>query len=430
MLRAHADESRLRREPQGKRSDRSAATGAATGHLGSAGYTAGMTRTKRVSPGGTVFGAWQRGAAAWLSGLALIVAATGNLAAEPDVSRGPRLVLRQEDHDFGKLETDGGGQHAFVFTNAGDQPLKLERGKETCGCCTCVCETKLPDGGAIGPNESAAVTLSWTIKRFTGAYHQSSTILTNDPRRPEVMLAVVGRIVPVVRALPGQFVFSSPLVGATAWSEVRVYGYRSPPLKITDCRLSDPASAAFFETAISPLSAEEVAQEPDAVNGFLLRVTLKPGLPLGPFRQDVVLATDVESKPKLEISIQGQIAHPVSVAGPGWDSRAGVLKFPPVAGQAGAQRNLLLLVRGPHCQATTFRLVRVAPKCLAVELGPTKASPDGQSARTPLIVRIPAGSPPGTCPGLPAGEAGQIVIGTSHPQQPQLRLLVSFTVKE
>ncbi len=358
------------------------------------------------------------------------MAATRTVHAESDAPLGPRLVVKQEDYDFGKMETDNAGQHAFVFTNAGDQPLTLEQGKATCGCCTCVCETKLPEGGKILPNESAAVTLTWTIKRFTGAYHQSSTVLTNDLRRPEVMLAIAGRIVPAVRVVPGQFVFSSPLVGETASGEVRVYGYRSEPLKINDCRLSDPSSAQFFETAIAPLSAEEVAQEPDARNGFSLRVTLKPGLPLGPFRQDIVLGTSLDSAAKLEIPIQGRISSPVSVAGPGWDSRTGLLKFLPIAGKAGAQRSLMLLVRGPHCKTTTFRLARVVPECLTVELGQTKASPDGESARTPLVIRIPAGSPPGSYLGPPHGEPGQIVIDTNHPQQPQLRLLVSFAVKE
>ncbi|HPM83313.1 MAG TPA: DUF1573 domain-containing protein [Candidatus Anammoximicrobium sp.] len=358
------------------------------------------------------------------------LAGTRTLHAESDAPLGPRLVVRQEDHDFGKMETNNAGQHEFLLTNAGDQPLTLQQGKETCGCCTCVCETKLPDGGRIPPHESAAVTLKWTIKRFIGAYHQTSTILTNDPRRPEVMLAVAGRLVPAVRVVPAQFVFSSPLVGETVSGEVRVYGYRAEPLKISDCRLSDPAGAPFFETAIAPLPAEEVAQEPDARNGFLLRATLKPGLPLGPFRQDIVLATNVDSAPTVEIPIQGRIASPVSVAGPGWDSGKELLKFPPLAGQTGGQRNLLLLVRGPHCKATTFRLARVVPDCLAVELGQTKASSDGQSTRTPLVIRIPAGSPPASHLGPPQGELGQIVVETTHPQQPQLRLLVSFAVKE
>lgn len=369
-------------------------------------------------------------AAALLLIMAVALVATGALHAQSDAPLGPRLVVRQEEFDFGKMETNSAGQHEFVLANTGDQPLKLQQGKETCGCCTCVCETKLPEGGKIPPSQSATVTLKWTIKRYTGAYHQSSTILTNDPRRSELMLAVSGRLVPAVRVVPAQLVFSSPLISETASGEVRIYGYRAEPLKISDCRLSEAASAQFFETAIVPLSAEEVAQEPDARNGFALRVTLKPGLPLGPFRQDVVLGTNLDSAGKVEIPIQGRIASPVSVAGPGWDSGTGVLKFPPIVGKAGAQRNLMLLVRGPHCKTTTFRLVRVVPECLTVELGQTKAGSDGQSSRTPLVVRVPAGSPSGSHLGPPQGELGQIVIDTNHPQQPQLRLQVSFAIQE
>lgn len=388
------------------------------------GFGSGHTQMESVANTGV------RTTPAWLWLVLVTVFATGTLRAQSDAPPGPRLVVRQEDYDFGKMETDNAGQHEFVFANVGDQPVTLQVGKETCGCCTCACETRLPDGGQVPSHASAAVTLQWTVKRFTGAYHQTATILTNDPRRPEVMLAVSGRIVPAVRVVPGQCVFSSLLVGATASGEVRVYGYRAEPLKINDCRFSDPASARFFETAIVPLSAEEVAQEPDARNGFAVRVTLRPGLPVGPFRQDLVLATSLGLAAKVEIPVQGRITSPVSVAGPGWDSRAGLLKLPPIDAQAGMTRSLLLLVRGPHCQTTTFRLVRVVPACLTVELGETQAAPDGESTRTPLVIRIPAGSPPGSYLGPPPGELGQIVIETNHPQQPQLRLLVSFAIKE
>jgi hypothetical protein len=347
----------------------------------------------------------------------------------PADKRKPKLVVEQEEFQFGRTETNSSGHHDFRLTNAGTGALVLRQGKSTCGCCTCVCKTQLPDEGKILPGASAAATLKWTIKRFTGAYHQSSTILTNDPDRPEVTLAVSGRIVPTVRVVPWQLVFSSVLVGQKATSEVRVYGYRSEPLKIVDYRLSDPSTSQYFETTIDALSADQVAEEKDARSGFLIRVILKSGLPLGPFRQQIILNTNLDSARTIEVPIEGRIANYISVVGRGWDSQAGVLNLPVVASSKGVVRSLMLVVRGTHSTQTKFKLARIVPECLEVKLGETTAINKGASARTPLTIRIPAGSSLGNYLGPPQGKVGQVIIDTNHPQQPQLRIPVSFVIK-
>jgi hypothetical protein len=342
---------------------------------------------------------------------------------------GPKLVLEQEDYDFGKMETNNAGRHEFLLANAGDQPLKLEQGKRFCGCCTCVCTTQLPEGGTVRPGESAGVTLQWNIKRFAGAFYQTSTLLTNDPSRPEVTLGVSGRITAAVRAVPWQLVFSRVSAGQEATGEVRVYGYRPEPLEIIDCRMSDPAGSSFFETEIVPLPAEQVAEEQDATSGFLLRVNLKPGLPPGPFQEQILLHTNVDSAATLEVPVEGAIAGDVSVVGRGWDGHTCVLEFPPVAAGKGAERKLMIIVRGPHCRQAEFKPARIVPEFVEIELGKTTLVNEGALTQTPLTVRIPAGSPPGNHLGPPQGELGRIVLDTNHPQQPQLEILLRFAVE-
>ena len=350
--------------------------------------------------------------------------------AEPPAQLGPKLVIEQQDHDFGKMETNNSGRHEFMVTNAGDQPLTLEQGKRLCGCCTCVCTTQLPEGGRIPPGESAGVTLQWNIKRFTGAFHQTSTLLTNDRGRPEVTLGVSGRITPTVRAVPWQLVFSRVSAGEQATGEVRVYGYRSEPLEITDCRIADTAAAPFFDTELVPLPADQLARQEDATSGFLLRVTLKPGLPPGPFGQQIILHTNVDSAPTLQVPVEGAIAGDVSVVGRGWDSRTGVLEFPPVVGSKGAERELMILIRGADCQQAELQPVQITPEFVEIDLGETTPVNEGASTRTRLTVRIPAQSPPGSHLGPPQGELGRIVLDTNCPQQPHIEILLRFAVED
>ena len=125
----------------------------------------------------------------WLSAILIV---TLGLALSPAELSAPRVAVDQEKHSFGKADVGVTGRHQFVFTNAGNEPLVLARGKSTCGCCTCVCAVRLPEC-AIAPGQSAKVTLEWRSKLYVGLFRQSATIVTNDPHRREVTLLVTGR---------------------------------------------------------------------------------------------------------------------------------------------------------------------------------------------------------------------------------------------
>ena len=347
----------------------------------------------------------------------------------PSAPAGPKLVLEQTDHDFGKMETNSAGRHEFVLANRGDRPLVLSRGKSSCGCCTCVCDAQLPERGEIPPGGSAPVTLQWTIKRYTGQFCQSETLTTNDPQRPEVTLSVAGRVTPTVRVVPAQLVFTRVPAGEPATGEVRLYGYRSRALEIAGHEFSDPARAGDFEITCEPLPADEVAAEQDARSGCLLRVKVKPGLAAGPFRQHVVLVTNVDSAARVDVPVQGTMGSQLIVAGFGWEEHAGVLTLGTVAAAKGTERKLYVVARGPHARQVKLDPVRVVPDLLKVEVGPGKQLGDGAVIRIPLTIRIPPGSRAANYLGSRADELGQIVLQTGHPQQPELRILVRFAVK-
>jgi hypothetical protein len=342
---------------------------------------------------------------------------------------GPKLVLEKADYDFGKMETGRTGRHAFVLANQGDRPLVLSRGRSSCGCCTCVCDAQLPERGEVLPGGSARVTLQWKIRRYTGNFRQSETLRTNDPRRPEVTLGVSGRVTPTVRVVPAQLVFTRVPAGQPATGEVRLYGYRERPLKILGHELSDPAQAADFEIACVPMPADEVAAEPDARSGCLLRVKVKPGLAAGPFRQQIVLVTNVDSAATVEVPVQGTVGAQLIVAGFGWEERSGVLTLGTIAAAKGAERKLYVVARGPHARQVKLQPVRIVPDLLQVDLGPGKPLGDGTVIRFPLTIRIPPGSRTGNYLGTRADELGRIVLRTGHPQQPELQILVRFAVK-
>lgn len=342
---------------------------------------------------------------------------------------GVRLVLEQREYDFGAMETNGRGRHEFVLGNHGDQPLILSRGKSSCGCCMCVCNASLPAQGRVLPGESAKVALEWSVRQYTGSFRQSETLATNDPDRPEVTLGVSGRITPTVKVVPTQLVFSRVAEGQPAAGEVCLYGYRSQPLEILGHEFSDPTQAEHITITFDPIAADQVAAEPDARSGCRMRVEVKPSLAAGPFRQQVVLKTNVDSAPTVEIPIEGTVGSDITITGFGWDERTGVLVLGTVSAAKGTERRLQVVVRGPHAGHVEVRPARVTPDLLKVEVGESRRIGESAVFQIPLTIRIPPESPVANHLGSKASELGQIVLETGHPKQPELRLLVRFAVR-
>jgi hypothetical protein len=106
-----------------------------------------------------------------------------------------------------------------------------------------------------------------------------------------------------------------------------------------------------------------------------------------------------------------------------------MLNLGTVNGRAGAERRLLLIVRGPHGRETRFKVARVDPDFLQVELGKTTAIGGGAAVQTPLIVRIPQGSRPVSRLGTEEGKLGEIILETTHPLVPRVRILIRFAVE-
>lgn len=361
-------------------------------------------------------------AIAWLAGAARLESAA------PAELQGPKLILQQEEYDFGTIAVGATGKHAFTLGNAGTQPLTLARARTTCGCCTCVCTVRLPEGEAVGPGKSAAVTLEWLSKLYTGAFRQSATLTTNDPARPEVTLRVAGRFVTAVRAVPSDLVFSQVLADRPATGEVRLYGYTPEPLKVTEWKLADSATAPYFDVAVEPLAPDQLREEPGAQSGVRLRATVKPGLPAGLFRQRLLVATNSKLAPTLEIPITGAVRGDLSIVGRGWDDQRGRLSMGAVSRRTGGAQTLRLVVRGPHAKQVAFHVARVVPEWLAADLGTT--TPLGEAAsQTPLTIRIPPGRPAPSGPGSGQEEAGRVVLKSSHPTLPELEILVFFTLE-
>lgn len=363
----------------------------------------------------------------WIVAVALAAVIGRDVAA---AESGPKVRVDGEEFHFGVIDVNATGRHAFVLANAGDQPLLLNRGKITCGCCTCICTARLPEAATIAPGQSDKVTLEWVSKVYSGPFRASVTLGTNDPKRPEVTLWVSGRLGPAVRAAPAELVLTFVPPNTSAAGTVRVYAYSKEPLRVAGWRWSDPAAAKHFDVAVEPLTDVQLREEADAQGGYQVRVATKPGLPTGSFSHQLVLKTNSRSVPTVTIPVRGLVGTDVSLVGPGWDAASGVLSLGTVHRDHQGQWPMFLVVRGPLADRVTAKLVRVTPEWLKVEVGQGTPLGDGAVRRIPLTIRIqPAGGSISSLGPEPAS-LGRIVLETSHPDVPRLNILVRLLVEK
>jgi hypothetical protein len=352
----------------------------------------------------------------------LVAPAASSKPADP--SHQPKLVVQQDTFDFGTMDSSSEASHDFVFANQGSANLTLAKGHTTCKCTMANLER-----AEVPPGESTKVKLEWKAKGFQGPYKQTAAVLTNDASRPTVTLTVSGRIVSAVKLVPDSLVFSSVTAGETVSGTVAAFGCVPEPLKITGQEIVEAGTARFFDVKCVPMKPDEVAKEKDAKSGVFVQVTLKPGLPIGTFKQTIRLKTNLAASPSHDVGVSGSIVSDVAVVGGQWDERYGVLTVGSVSSREEVARTLFVIARGPDREKVKLKVAEVSPAFLKAEIRPTFETSGGALRQTPVIIRIPKGSPPANHLGTETSKCGRILLETGHPRAPQLLIRVQFAVE-
>ena len=103
----------------------------------------------------------------------------------------PKIKFETTDHDFGQIPEEGGAvTHAFVFTNAGNEPLILADVQASCGCTT-------PEWSRepVAPGEKGVVTAEYNPRNRPGAFSKTISVASNDPQGTHA-LYIKGMVTP------------------------------------------------------------------------------------------------------------------------------------------------------------------------------------------------------------------------------------------
>ena len=355
----------------------------------------------------------------------------------PSDALAPQADVPETTHQFGSVGSGEKGQHTFVIRNRGVAPLVLTRGATSC---TCTVSDLGPsnDGGDTAAEETAkrtvppggetTVSIQWTGKGPGGPFRQQATVLTNDPRRPEIAFVIEGTVVPTWKAVPDLITLPKLSTKSDAGVTTSVFTFGGEPPKVESLAAIDDRTKEFFTVSSEPLSAADIAAEPEATGGFRVSVAVKPGLPIGPLRQTVRMVFRIPEEITAEIPIEGSVAGDISFAGQKWDASRQRLILGQVSSRTGLSTKLFITARGPDRERVNPVVSEVVPQSLVVEVGEAEPIGTGAVLRIPLTVTIPQGSPTANHLGSEQAPSGRIVLRTGLPDSPTVSLPVSVVI--
>ncbi len=320
---------------------------------------------------------------------------TGSVAVEGD----------QTHFDFGLMPQATEGKHEWTIVNKGSAPVKLTEGGTTCSCTN----GSIPKGGSVTlePGQTFAMVVTWNTKTWSHFHQTASVLVSNDPEHPKLEFVIDGEARPPIVTLPSEARLDFSSVGNDAPNPhfIGLASFDRPGMKVTAVK----ANPELFKTEIQPMTADE-CKGMKVDKGTKIVVSIKPGAPIGPFHEELVIETDHPLKPEVRFVVAGKIEGPIRF------SPEQVRLFIP--SKEGGRETLTLWVRG---RKDTKFTVEKKPKDVDVQIDPMASV--GEATRYKFTVTIP--------PGLAAGSHldDTIILKTDHPNASEIKIPVSVFVR-
>ena len=346
----------------------------------------------------------------------------------------PQLETDGTVHEFGRVAVGGSGSHEFTIRNTGDAPLVLTKGATSCTCTVSdFSGSGAGDGSSrtVPPGSSTTVRIEWKGKGGGGPFRQQATILTNDPKRPEVAFSIEGQVVPLWKAEPSVIALTGLSASSPTETTAALFTFGASPAELIDCRVVADQLTDLVTVSAEPLPPDTVEGETGATGGFGLTLQLAAGLPLGKLRGDVetILRLDGEEL-TITIPLEGTVTGDFTVVGQAWDKRAKAVRLGTVSRREGLVTKLFVMAKGPGRDQVRPAVKEVIPAGLGVEVAPPQPIGDGDLIRIGVTLSISSEAPTANNLCTEAATAGKIVLETGHPDTPELTIPVCVAIAE
>ena len=324
--------------------------------------------------------------------------------------------------NFGSMQRGTSKAHEFILRNVGTAPLTVRVGNTSCKC-----TVGKVDNAPIPPGESVPVKLEWSAVTNPGEFRQTASIFTNDPLNSKIDLLVEGAVTDATGVYPRDFLFDKVSAGETRSADVYVMAMLQDTLEVGEPQLSNPETSKFFDISVEPVDHDELPSAA-AKEGVRIRLTVKPGLPLGRFDQVLEVKTNLPDAETLKIPILGRVVGNISVHGRLWNEDQGVLRIGHVRSSQGASADLNLVVRGEGAGDVELSVASIDPPEMVATIGEPKRLKD-TLVHVPLVIEIPKGTPPMARLDTQQNDEARVVLKSSTPDAPEMVIQVRFAVE-
>jgi hypothetical protein len=142
----------------------------------------------------------------------------------------------------------------------------------------------------MGPGTEEAITLEWDTAEVSRQVTGKATVVFDDPKEPELTLALSGTVTPPVEALPRAGFFIVLYRDQRVERSIKIINHQERPLNLRPPEVS----SRLFTASLSTRTPGKV---------YALTVTVAPGLPAGRFVEMISLDTDDPKVPRLQVPV-------------------------------------------------------------------------------------------------------------------------------
>jgi Protein of unknown function (DUF1573) len=298
----------------------------------------------------------------------------------------------------------------WEIKNEGQADLVLTKGVIECNCTLAAFDgDKTRESITLKPGQKTKLHLSFETRVVNGAFHKKAEILTNDPRHPSLNFAADGIVHPSVVLYPPESTINYLEISNDQddhHASILLYSPDQPDIKITKLASSRPDQIVVTE---GPMSADDL-KAMKVEKGRRVTINVKGDMPLGVFREEVVIKTDHPKQPEVKLTLVGKMVGPISAS----PERVLLELVHSPKGDTGA---ITLTVRG--LRPTRFEVERKPEK---LDVAVTQRDPSSAGGQYLLTVTVPPGMPPGDID-------DQIVLKTDHPKAGELKIPVAIRIQ-
>lgn len=343
----------------------------------------------------------------------------------PIPEHGPygKAVASEESYDFGVLEKGKKGSHVFVIKNEGPGPLRVKKGKTSCGQCTFGEVSRTDD---IPPGETVEVTVNWELKSDAPMFRQTADVYTTDPEHKKLQFAIEGKVDIPVRVSPegtwgmGDLNESEPTV-----VEGLIYSTMIDAFEIESAECANPLVSVTWRPATSEEAAKykPSTSSPNPTVAYKVSVTVAKGTTIGPLRETVKLHTSVRGGTDVQFNLSGKRPGPIEVKGRNFSLDNHVIKLGEFQATEGAKAKLQMYVRSLEGELTAEQ-VNPADSRVQVRVAPTGRI-FGKSKVYDVEIEVPPGPPI-----VHRDKAAEpIVLKLNHPSVEEFKLYADYLAK-